>query len=48
MSLEYHNVLNFTARGSKGSMSRKVTPSGISQGMKEIRIKIHLKWNSYP
>jgi hypothetical protein len=30
ISLEYHKVLNFTAKGSKGSMSRKVTPSDIS------------------
>jgi hypothetical protein len=43
MSLEYHNVLNFMAKGSKGSMSEKVAPSGISQEMKEIRINSQLK-----
>jgi hypothetical protein len=30
ISLEYQSVLNFTASGSKGSMSGKVAPSGIS------------------
>jgi hypothetical protein len=43
MSLEYHNVLNFATNGSKGSMSRKVAPSSISQEMKEIRINSQLK-----
>jgi hypothetical protein len=43
MSLEYHNVLNFMTKGSKGSMSGKVAPPDISQEMKEIRINIQLK-----
>jgi hypothetical protein len=43
MSLEYHNVLNFVTSGSNGSMSRKVIPSGISQEIKALRIKSHLK-----
>jgi hypothetical protein len=43
MSLEYHSVLNFMASGSKGSMSRKVVPSGISQEIKSIGIKSQLK-----
>jgi hypothetical protein len=48
MSLEYYNVLNLAANGSKGSMSGKVAPSDISQAMKEIRINSQLKWNLYP
>jgi hypothetical protein len=43
MSLEYHSVLNFATSGSKGSMFGKVVPSGISQAIKDIRIKSHLK-----
>jgi hypothetical protein len=43
MSLEYHNVLNFMAKGLKGSMSGKVTPSGISQAIKATRINSQLK-----
>ena len=35
MSLEYHNVENFMASGSKGSISGKVAPSGSSQVMKD-------------
>jgi hypothetical protein len=48
MSLEYHNVLNFMAKGSKGSMSRKAAPSDISHAMKVIKIRSQLKRNSYP
>jgi hypothetical protein len=43
MSLKYQRVVNFVARGSDGSISRKVAPSGISQEMKEMRISSQLK-----
>jgi hypothetical protein len=43
MSLDYHNVLNFMANGSKGSMSGKVAPSGISHAMNAIKMRSQLK-----
>jgi hypothetical protein len=48
MSLEYQSVVNFIARGLDDSILGKVTPSGISQAMKAMRIRSQLKWNSYP
>jgi hypothetical protein len=48
ISLEYHSVQNFVARGLKGSMSGKVAPSGISHAMNVIRMRSQLKWNSCP
>jgi len=47
MSLEYHNILNFTTSGSEGSTSGKVAPSDISHVMKVINMRNQLKWNSY-
>jgi hypothetical protein len=38
MSLEYQSIVNFAVKGLDGSISWKVTPSGISQAMKAMRI----------
>jgi hypothetical protein len=46
MSLEYQNGVNFVARGSDDSISGKVSPFGISQEMKAMRINNQLKWSS--
>jgi hypothetical protein len=46
MSLEYQSEMNFMAKGSDGSIARKVPPSGISQAMNTMRIGNQLKWNS--
>jgi hypothetical protein len=46
MSLEYHNMLNFVAKGSKGFRSGKVAPFGSSHATKAISIKSHVKWKS--
>jgi hypothetical protein len=39
MLLECESMVNFTTSGSNGSMSRKVTPYGISQAINMMRIK---------